>query len=296
MPVPAVAVSGSTVQQQVLLQHQLQQQLEDQLQQLQQLQQQLLQQSSTAQETPGRQGPTLGSKGHPVTSYLNLGDSPSSALALVSSLLGGSAAASLRLPAFSSTSAVPSASRCPEGQQQQATPKPAGVDSANDQQVTPQEFPSVGGVTYNVKGACWEVAVKGRETTKIFSTRKFGGLEAAYGAAVMWKRKVDRGEQGDDDADGPEGVEGPADDEYLDEVEGLGVSASSAKWEAGIEAEEPLRKRAVYSRPDPVVGSVGVAMQQQQFGQSLVPPSIHITTVLDDSQGVQQQLSTAPSV
>lgn len=358
MPVPALAVTGSSAQQQVLLQHQLQQQLEDQLQQLQQLQQQLLQQSSTAQETPGRQVPTLGSRGPPVPPYLNLGDSSSSALALVSSLLGGSATTSLRLPVFSDPPGAPPALRCPEGQQRQAAPKAGTLDLANDQQVVlhcakgprggpavpatvgdtdglviapvgsaethedngvqscskrkqrllcaskpgkrtlaslAREFPSVGGVTYNVKGACWEVAVKGRDTTKIFSTRKFGGLEAAYGAAVMWKRKVDRGEQGDDDVDGPDGQDGPPDDEYLDEAEGLGGSASSAKWEAGLEADEPSRKRVVCSRPDPVVGSLGVAMQQQQFGQAVVSPTINITAVLDKNHGVQQ-LSRAPSV
>ncbi|CDI87418.1 hypothetical protein, conserved [Eimeria praecox] len=356
VPVSAAAVTGSSVQQQVLLQHQLQQQLEDQLQQLQQLQQQLLQHSSAAQETAGRQAPTVGSKGHPVPSYLNLGDGSSSALALVSSLLGGSATSSLRLPAFSDPSGAASALRCPEGQQRQGGPKTGHLDSVNDQQVAlkgargglgvlgtsgdvdgsvvapvgpaepleddgtqscskrkqrllcaskpgkrtlaslAREFPSVGGVTYNVKGACWEVAVKGRDTTKIFSTRKFGGLEAAYGAAVMWKRKVDRGEQGDDDADVPDGPEGPADDEYLDEAEGLGGSAASAKWEAGLETDEPLRKRVVCSRPDPLVSSLGVTMQQQQFRQAVVPPSIHITAALDESHGVQQQLSRAPSV
>ncbi|CDJ50123.1 hypothetical protein, conserved [Eimeria brunetti] len=356
--VPAVALTGSSVQRSVLLQKQLRHQLEGQLQQLQQLQQQLLQQPFTAQETPGRQAPTVGSKGHTVSPHLNLGDSSSPAAALVCSLLGASATASLRLPAFNDTSVAPSGYRAPEGQQRQVTPKLGTLDSANDQQVaaqcvkgargigvigTPGEadgqvitpvrpaepleddgmqscskrkqallyaskpgkrtlasqaraLPSVGGVTYNVKGACWEVAVKGHDTTKNFSTRKFGSLEAAYGAAISWKQKVDAGEQGDDDAEGPDGLEGPADDEYLDEAEGLGASASSARWEPGLEADEPLRKRVVCSRPDPVVGSLGAPMQQQQFGQAVVPPSIHITAALDETLGVQHSLSRAPSV
>ncbi|CDJ42350.1 hypothetical protein, conserved [Eimeria tenella] len=356
---PAAATSGSTAKQQALLQHQLQQQLEDQLQQLQQLQQQLLQQSSVAQEAQSRTAPVLGPRAPSASGYLGLADSSSSTLALVSSLLGDSAPASLRLPAFSDPSRAIPVLHSSEGQQRQATQKSGNADLLSELPVTPQpvkvsrggpgvlglpgdgggalsasfgpadsleedslhacskrkqrlicatkpgkrtlaslarEFPSVGGVTYNVKGACWEVAVKGRDAAKIFSTRKFGGLEAAYGAAVMWKRKVDRGEEGADDVDGPDQPEGHPDDEYLEDAEGLGGSASLTKWETGLEAEEPLKKRTACARPEALVNSLGVAMQQQQFGSAVVPPSVRIASAPDESHVVQQLLSRAPSI
>lgn len=148
-----------------------------------------------------------------------------------------------------------------------------------------REFPSVGGVTYNVKCACWEVAVKGRETAKVFSTRKFGGLEAAYGAAVLWKRKVERGEEGADDGDGPEGQEDDCED--LDAPEGLVGGPSSAAWEVGLEGDESSRKRAACSRPEAFTSSFGIAVRHQE---SVFRPSAHAAPASDGSNSQVQQL------
>ncbi|KAL8270773.1 hypothetical protein Esti_005328 [Eimeria stiedai] len=123
-----------------------------------------------------------------------------------------------------------------------------------------REFPSVGGVAYNVKCSCWEVTIKGKSAAKVFSTRKFGSLEAAYGAAVMWKRKVERGEEGADDADGPEGEE---DDGEEVELEGIGSGPASAPWGSGLDGDESLRKRAACFKQELCSSPLGVSLQQQ---------------------------------
>ncbi|OEH77260.1 hypothetical protein cyc_01344 [Cyclospora cayetanensis] len=158
-----------------------------------------------------------------------------------------------------------------------------------------REFPTVGGVTYNVKGACWEVAVKGREATKVFSTRKFGGLEAAYGAAVMWKRRVERGEAGADDGDMPDG-DGLADDEDLDDAEGPGREPPSAPWEAGLDDNEPLSKRIACFRSNVFVGSLGAPTQQQQPSLAMTSRPLHAAGAPVGKPPVQQPLSRATSV
>lgn len=138
-----------------------------------------------------------------------------------------------------------------------------------------REFPSVGGVTYNVKCACWEVNVKGRASTNFFSTRKFGSLEAAYGAAVMWKRKVERGEQGVDDADGPEGQ--VDDGEDMEESEGLGSGPSPGTWEAAADCDESSRKRAACFRPDSFGMPIAPPVQPQQISLAAPQHSVYAT-------------------
>ncbi|KAL8438577.1 hypothetical protein ACSSS7_000111 [Eimeria intestinalis] len=157
-----------------------------------------------------------------------------------------------------------------------------------------REFPSVGGVAYNVKCACWEVTIKGRSAAKIFSTRKFGSLEAAYGAAVMWKRKVERGEEGVDDADGPDAQED--DGEEMEESEGLGNSSASAAWGSGLDSDESLRKRAAYFKPEVCSSPSGVSLPQQLSPTGL--PSLIHGGPLPDGEGnhIQPHFSRTTSL
>ncbi|KAL8453835.1 hypothetical protein Emag_001643 [Eimeria magna] len=138
-----------------------------------------------------------------------------------------------------------------------------------------REFPSVGGVAYNVKCACWEVTIKGRSAAKVFSTRKFGSLEAAYGAAVMWKRKVERGEDGAEDADGPEGQED--DVEEVEEPERVGSGPASAPVASGLDGDESLRKRAAYFKPE--ICSSPLVSLPQQLSPAGLPSLIHTSAL-----------------
>lgn len=157
-----------------------------------------------------------------------------------------------------------------------------------------REFPSVGGVTYNVKCACWEVTVKGRETAKMFSTRKFGGLEAAYGAAVMWKRKVERGEEGADDADGPEGQDDDGDD--VDESEGPGGGPSAAPWEASLHGDESALKRTAFG-PDAFRNPLGFSLQHQHIAPPVSLSSMRVASASDqETLQTEQLLSRATNL
>ncbi|KAL8447865.1 hypothetical protein Emed_004160 [Eimeria media] len=154
-----------------------------------------------------------------------------------------------------------------------------------------REFPSVGGVAYNVKCACWEVTIRGKSAAKVFSTRKFGSLEAAYGAAVMWKRKVERGEEGADDADGPDGQEDDA--EEVEEQERVG--SGHAGVGSGLDGDESLRKRAAYFKPE--ICTAPLLSLPQQLSPAGLPSLLH-PSALPDGGGnhVQQHFSRTTSL
>ncbi|KAL8425666.1 hypothetical protein Efla_003986 [Eimeria flavescens] len=349
---PPVSCNSSPPKQQLLLHHRIQQQLEEQLQQLQQLHQLMQQSVPAAQPSVGALTsllPDVLPPQLPASSNAKAADSSSSAVALVNSLLGGSAGTFLHAPlphdrdkgellersgdapsrkldaqqhpAASSEVVCSTSKHLLHAQSLNVHCGDAAVSATSNESpralVFPynnaepleedslpayskrkhrllyvqkqgkrtlaslaREFPSVGGVTYNVKCACWEVTVKGRNCAKVFSTRKFGGLEPAYGAAVMWKRRVERGEQGVEDADGPEGHDDDGED--LEDPEGLPGTSSSAAGGGCTDGDESLRKSAACFGPRLFGAAVGVPLQQQLSSAAL--PSLRSATPMPDGE------------
>lgn len=164
-----------------------------------------------------------------------------------------------------------------------------------------RELPPVGGVSYNVKCSGWTVSSAKSEgaAPKFFTSKKYGGIEEAYAAAVDFARSA-----------GAASVAGVAGDQSSTPVAGAASGSGNALEMASlmnpVDAEAPFAVAA--SLPSPLLadnasilaGGAAAAASSAVGGESKTAPSslfagVPSAAASDDAPGVWSAAASSPS-